>query len=50
MLNGKDTYFLIKDISTGGTYINKRRIEQASLKNRQVIKMGNTEFVYHERR
>ena len=50
MLNGKDTYFLIKDISTGGTYINKRRIEQTPLKNRQVIKMGNTEFVYHERR
>ena len=50
ILNGKDTYFLIKDMSRDGTYINKRRIEQDSLKNRQVIKMGNTEFVYHERR
>ena len=50
ILNGKDTYFLIKDMSRDGTYINKSRIEQTSLKNRQVIKMGNTEFVYHERR
>ncbi len=50
MLNGKDTYFLLKDMSQDGTYINKKRVEQSSLKNRQTIKMGNTEFVYHERR
>jgi hypothetical protein len=50
MLHGKDTYFQIKDMSQEGTFINRRRIEQTNLQNRQKIKMGNTELVYHERR
>jgi hypothetical protein len=50
MLHGKDTYFLIKDISQQGTFINRRKIEQADLQNRQLIKIGNTEMIYHERR
>ena len=50
MLKGRDNQFSIKDISTQGTYINNRRIEQVNLQNRQVIKMGNTQFVYRERR
>jgi hypothetical protein len=50
MLNGKDTYFLLKDISQQGTFINRRRIQQADLQDRQLIKIGNTEMIYHERR
>jgi hypothetical protein len=50
MLHGKDTFFLLKDISQQGTFINGRRVEQVDLKNTQKIKMGNTEMVYHERR
>ena len=50
MLHGKDTFFRIKDISQQGTYINQSKIEQADLKDRQKITMGNTEMIYHERR
>jgi hypothetical protein len=50
MLHGKDTYFLLKDMSQQGTFINRRRIEQADLQDRQLIKIGNTEMIYHERR
>jgi hypothetical protein len=50
MLHGKDTYFLLKDMSQQGTFIDKRRIEQTNLKDHQKITMGNTEMVYHERR
>jgi hypothetical protein len=50
MLHGKDTYFLLKDISQQGTFINRRRIEQADLQDHQLIKIGNTEMIYHERR
>jgi hypothetical protein len=50
MLKGLGSYFNIKDMSLNGTFINKRRIETSRLRNRQTIRMGNTEFVYHERR
>ncbi|MFN2146626.1 MAG: FHA domain-containing protein, partial [Anaerolineales bacterium] len=50
MLHGKDTYFLLKDMSQQGTFINKHRIEQTNLQDSQKIQMGNTELVYHERR
>ncbi len=50
MIKGVDTHFNLKDMSLDGTFINNRKIEQTSLKNRQVIKVGNTEMVYHERR
>lgn len=50
MLSGKDTYFLLKDISTEGTTVDKRRIEQVNLQNGQVIEMGNTKFVYREKK
>lgn len=50
MISGKDTYFLLKDISTEGTTVDKRRIEQINLQNGQVIEMGNTKFVYRERK
>jgi hypothetical protein len=50
LLRGAGTHFDLKDISLNGTFINKSRIEQARLRNRQTIKMGNTEFVYHEKR
>ncbi len=50
ILTGNGSHFTIKDISLSGTFINKRRIEQAQLANRQTIRMGNTEMVYHEKR
>ncbi|MDD2696452.1 MAG: FHA domain-containing protein [Anaerolineales bacterium] len=50
MLKGADTSFTLKDMSLNGTFVNNQRIEQASLKNRQTIKMGNTELIYHEKR
>jgi len=37
-------------MSLDGTFINSQRIEQAMLKNRQTIRVGNTQLVYHEKR
>jgi pSer/pThr/pTyr-binding forkhead associated (FHA) protein len=37
-------------MSMNGTFIDNRKIEQAQLANRQTIKIGNTELVYHEKR
>ena len=50
ILKGHGTYFTLKDISLGGTYINGHKMEQARLANGQHIRMGKTEFVYHEKR
>lgn len=50
VLKGMGNYFTLKDISMEGTYVNHRRIEQTRLSDRQTIKMGNTEMVYHEKR
>lgn len=50
MIKGFGTHFNLKDMSLEGTYINSKRIEQAQLKNRQTIQVGNTQLVYHEKR
>ena len=50
LLAGADTHMTIKDISLKGTYVDNRRIELTSLADRQRIRIGNTELVYHERR
>ncbi len=50
LLTGNGSNFTIKDISQSGTFINKHRINQMQLANRQTIRMGNTEMVYHEKR
>ena len=50
MLRGAGTHFLLKDMSASGTFVDGRRIEQVRLSDRQRIRMGNTELVYHERR
>lgn len=50
LLKGVGTHFNLKDMSLSGTFINNRRIEQTNLRNSQTIRMGNTEFVYYERR
>jgi hypothetical protein len=50
MLKGAGTHLSLKDLSLSGTFVNSRRIEQAPLKNRQTIRMGNTEMIYHEKR
>lgn len=50
MLKGFDTHFTVKDMSLSGTFVNNKRIELAQLGNNQVIRLGNTELVYHEKR
>lgn len=50
MLVGAGTHFLLKDLGLSGTYVNNRRVEMSSLVDRQKIRMGNTELVYHEKR
>jgi hypothetical protein len=50
MLTSNGARFTLKDISLSGTFVNKKRIEQAVLANRQSIRMGNTQLVYHEKR
>ncbi len=50
MLTGDGSAFEIKDMSMSGTFVNNRRIERAELGDRQTIKLGNTELIYHEKR
>lgn len=50
ILNGAGTHFMLRDMSVSGTYVNNRRVEQAQLSDRQRIRIGNTELVYHEKR
>ncbi|NLF51322.1 MAG: FHA domain-containing protein, partial [Leptolinea sp.] len=50
MLQGGGEYLNLKDMSMSGTYVNNRRVEQTRLSNQQVVRMGNTELVYHEKR
>jgi hypothetical protein len=50
LLKGEDTHFTLKDLSLEGTFINAKKIEQTQLRKNQVIKIGNTELVYHERK
>jgi len=50
MLKGFGTHFTVKDMSLSGTFVNSKRIELTRLVNNQVIRLGNTELVYHEKR
>lgn len=50
LLKGAGTHFNIKDMSMSGTFINDRKVEQTTLRNRQKIKVGNTQLTYHEKR
>jgi hypothetical protein len=50
MLTGDGSHFSLKDMSLSGTFINKRRIERIQLANGNLLRMGNTEMVYHEKR
>lgn len=50
MLTGDGTCFTLKDMSLEGTFVNQRRIERTRLANNTLIRMGNTEMVYHEKR
>jgi hypothetical protein len=50
-IKGAGQFFTLQDMSVGaGTYVNGRKIELHRLNNRQVIRIGKTELVYHERR
>ncbi|HEY59744.1 MAG TPA: FHA domain-containing protein [Anaerolineae bacterium] len=50
ILKGEETYFTLKDISMSGTLINNRKTEYSHLRDKQRIRMGNTEMIYHEKR
>lgn len=50
MLTGSGTHFILKDMSMGGTYLGRRKVEQARLANGQKVRLGQTTLVYHERR
>ncbi len=50
-LKGSGTHFTLQDMSIKqGTYVNGRKVEVHRLSNREVIRIGNTELVYHEKR
>lgn len=50
MLTGTGSHFLIKDMSSSGTFLNNRRVEMTELMDRQQLRLGNTEMIYHEKR
>ena len=50
ILEGVGTHFLIKDMSISGTYLNNKKVEEARLSDGQKVRMGNTEFIYREKR
>jgi len=50
MLMGSGTHFTLKDISMGGTYLGRRKVQQATLSDGAVIRLGDSALVYHERR
>jgi hypothetical protein len=50
LLSGDGVRFIIRDMSPSGTYLNTRRVERAELYDRSVLRLGNTEMVYHEKR
>lgn len=50
MLTSDGVNFSIKDMSMSGTFIDNKRVERGQLVNGQLIRMGNTELVYHEKR
>jgi hypothetical protein len=50
MLTGTGSHFLIKDMSKTGTFLNNRRVEMTELADRQTLRLGNTEMIYHEKR
>jgi hypothetical protein len=50
MLTGTGTHFMLKDMSQGGTFVNNRKVELAEMADRQKLRIGNTEMIYHEKR
>jgi len=50
-LKGAGSHFVVEDMSIGkGTFVDGRKVEHARLTNNSVIRVGNTELVYHEKR
>lgn len=50
-LKGFGTHFTIRDMSVGaGTFVNGRKVERHRLSDRETIRVGSTELVYHEGR
>jgi hypothetical protein len=50
VLTGAGTHVTLKDLSLSGTFVENRRVQVAALADRQRIRLGNTELIYHERR
>lgn len=50
-LKGTGNAFTLQDMSIGkGTFVNGRKVEMHRLSNRETIRIGSTEIVYHEKR
>jgi pSer/pThr/pTyr-binding forkhead associated (FHA) protein len=50
MLQGGGNFLNLKDMSMTGTFVNNKRVEHARLSIQEVVRVGNTELVYHEKR
>ena len=50
ILRGADTYFILKDLSLGGTFIDGKKVEEALLRDGQTISLGHTKVIYREKR
>jgi len=50
MLKGAGTHISIKDMSREGTFVNNQKVEHGTLRNKQTIRVGNTQLVYFEKR
>jgi hypothetical protein len=49
-LKGTGAAMTLQDMSTEGTYVNGRKVELHRLSDKETIRMGKTELVYHEKR
>jgi hypothetical protein len=50
VLLGEGTHFMLKDMSTQGTFVGNRKVALARLSDGTSIRVGNTQLIYHERR
>lgn len=49
-LNGTGTSMTLEDVSIDGTFVNGKKVQTYKLANNDLIRMGKTELVYHEKR
>jgi hypothetical protein len=49
-LKGTGTSMTLEDVSIDGTFVNGKKVQTHKLANNELIRMGKTELVYHEKR